>query len=278
MDRRLRIRDRGGTVLCLPRQPRLPAGNSTGRGNSGELWALPAPRVPLSAAVRCRTAGCLPHSGAGAMREGQPGQALDAVARQRGGRSALLPCHQEMAKVGSKTLVILLLWCAALTVAFVGMTGYLLIAGDCRKDCKPHSDYRPSEGGTDEANHTRQQFTLPTPAGSQPPHRTDPYKGDPTRKLPIAHIIEKSAGGTRWVEQHLWVERNCQHFGTGCRFQSEILTFPNLDASRLLCSRREESAGSCGHSSAHQRNHPPSPWTLFALLLSPSHHAEDMKS
>ncbi|XP_062904039.1 lymphotoxin-alpha-like isoform X2 [Mobula hypostoma] len=56
-------------------------------------------------------------------------------------------------------------------------------------DCKPHSDYRPSEGGTDEANHTRQQFTLPTPAGSQPPHRTDPYKGDPTRKLPIAHII-----------------------------------------------------------------------------------------
>ncbi|XP_072115429.1 tumor necrosis factor-like [Mobula birostris] len=94
-----------------------------------------------------------------------------------------------MAKVGSKTVVILLLWCAALTVAFVGMTGYLLIAGDCRKDCKPHSDNRPLEGGTDEANHTGQQFTLPTPAGSQPPHRTDPYKGDPTRKLPIAHII-----------------------------------------------------------------------------------------
>ncbi|XP_059825215.1 tumor necrosis factor-like [Hypanus sabinus] len=42
------------------------------------------------------------------------------------------------------------------------------------------------EEGTDEANNTGQQFTLPTPVGAQ--QRTSPHK-DPTRKLPIAHII-----------------------------------------------------------------------------------------
>ncbi|XP_072890602.1 tumor necrosis factor-like isoform X2 [Hemitrygon akajei] len=71
------------------------------------------------------------------------------------------------------------------------------------QDCKPHSDNRPLEAGTDEANNTGQQFTHPTPLGAR--HRTSPHK-DPTRKLPIAHIIALQKfdnGSVKWGTNRL---------------------------------------------------------------------------
>ncbi|XP_069771442.1 lymphotoxin-alpha-like [Narcine bancroftii] len=99
-----------------------------------------------------------------------------------------------MAKVQSKLTVALMLWCAALTMGFLGMAIYLVTAVDCGKACQAVAKNKDFEDGH---NKTRQHLTpVPLTPNQLHPRKVSPKEGHPeapryfrSSDLPIAHLI-----------------------------------------------------------------------------------------
>ncbi|XP_067865267.1 lymphotoxin-alpha-like [Heterodontus francisci] len=102
-----------------------------------------------------------------------------------------------MAEPKPKMVLMLYLWCAALTVSFLGMSCYMVTSSGWRKDCKNNTADRRFEEKPNKT--TSQSDPSPTPSSQNPSNCKPANKDQPGyagRKckfsLPIAHIVGKA--------------------------------------------------------------------------------------